>query len=206
MGQNAIEIILDTSESMNELISTSNGEIKFELAKKTIQNLIEWDMYDCNYKLYIRFLENSRIITIENIDEIEKIEPKEQLPLFQVIESSINNLNNIKERYRNKIIYDRAYQVKKIFSDLNYTNILAEYDDNFFMRNMNKQLGETLWKALDLNETIHSLMIEFDIKENYDVKNIRKHRPDIQKKIGNKKTDYVDRFALFRNVIVLIKD
>ena len=105
MGQNAIEVILDTSSSMKEEIFSSIELTKFKLAKEMIFHIFgEWNSYDCNHKLYIRLLQNSKIITIKNINEITKIEANEKIPISQIVETSIENLNNIDGEYKNKII------------------------------------------------------------------------------------------------------
>lgn len=443
MGKNAIEVVLDTSSSMKEEIFSSIELTKFKLAKEMIFHIFEeWNSYDCNHKLYIRFLENSKIITIKNINEITKIEANEKIPIFQVVETSIENLNNIDREYKNKIILiitdgksnyhidekqlsskiriytmeikgsngvenqelqylskktkalsysvflkdtnakdidrmyskikkyfkciklpsigffslfviaiplylvtpkgcenrhiafppiagcsstfnkpvinqkvieknnnlceeksingikvqecnnskktfeaiiynynslkiislknfatakshiseeyrtflknileevniknpksveifghtdlekvknfnqnckeykvkdntneclgnDRAFQVKRFFSDLDYKNISAKYNNDFFMRNMNNKLGGTLWKALKLNTTIQSLMKELNIKEDYDIQKVRRYDNKIQQTISKKKTYYQEKFKLFRNVIILIEN
>jgi hypothetical protein len=432
MGQNAIEIVLDTSKTMNNKIFSAMDLTKFNLAKEILFNIFDkWNVYNCNHQLYIRYLQNSKIVTVKNINEIDKIEPKEQAPLHQVIESAIDRLENIDKKYKNRIIIiltdgkndyqidqdrltskvkiytmeikghegvenltlkylaqetkginysvfvngvdekdieriyseikkylkctkfrnlaslslffigiplylftpqgcspfnngllenssisscknetintikltkcrllskksveatvynygslkvislrnfasvksnipkeyklflkeilekmnikrpksikivghtdlqgiknkeshnfnqncikyhvpkntneclgnDRAFQVKKIFSNLDYNlrDVSAKYNDDFFMRNLNDQLGGSLWKALDLKETISLLEKELNIKKDYEIKKIRDDK-SIEQKIRVKKKYYQEKFTPFRNIVILIQN
>ena len=105
MGQNIIEIILDTSESMGEQIFSSWKVTKFDLAKEVLVNLFtERDKHKCTHSLSVRCVQNTRLIKMEDINELNTINPQEKLSLSQVIENSIEELTNLDEEYQHKIL------------------------------------------------------------------------------------------------------
>lgn len=105
MGQNAIEIVFDTSKSMQEQVFSAIELSKFKLAKEILFNIFNrWNNYDCQHQLYIRCLRESKIIAFNNINEFEQIEAKEKDSLSNVIQASILNLKTLEKRYKRKII------------------------------------------------------------------------------------------------------
>ena len=105
MGQNIIEIILDTSESMGEQIFSSWKVTKFDLAKEILVNLFtERDKHNCTHSLSVRCVQNTRLIRMKDINELNIINPQEKLSLSQVIENSIEELSNLDDEYQNKIL------------------------------------------------------------------------------------------------------
>ena len=102
MGLNAIEIILDTSQNMGEIILDTT---KLELAKSILKDLSDkWNKIDCNHELYIIYNQNFDIISLRNIEELKDITNNGQLPLSKVIDKSIRDLNNFNSFYKNRVI------------------------------------------------------------------------------------------------------
>ncbi len=71
MGLNAVEIILDTSESMGKRIFSSLDITKIDLAKSILENLFyEWDTRNCGHKLYIIYNQKFTILSLKNIKDL----------------------------------------------------------------------------------------------------------------------------------------
>ncbi len=105
MGLNAIEIILDTSESMGKRIFPSLDITKLDLAKSILENLFdEWDQSDCGHKLYIKYNQKLSILSLKNIEYLKNITDSGELSLSNVIDNSIKNLNTLDSHYKNRVI------------------------------------------------------------------------------------------------------
>jgi len=101
---------------------------------------------------------------------------------------------------------DRAFQVKEILkqSDYHFNNIIYKYDDDFFLGHINRELNNTLWKALELEATIDELSKKLNInKFDYDIKEIRNNE-EIQNKIRNNQKSYRKKFTPFRSVVIIV--
>jgi len=168
MGKNVIEIILDTSKSMEEEFFYLKDERKIDLAKEMLRNLlIEWGNYECNHLVFVRYLQNSKIVTMKKVNEIHKIESKEKLPIVQVIEESVNNLNDLGKEYKNRIIvlitdgknsYD--FDIKKIDSKIKIYTMEIGRGKNYKTRN---QVLQSLSK--ETNGLSYSVLVENDTLE-----------------------------------------
>jgi hypothetical protein len=164
---------------------------------------------DENYKKFLQEILEKRL----NINSIEKIQIFGHTDLEKVSENKLYyfNKNCIPIYHVNKntnecLGNERAFQVKKIISETKYKKnpILAQYDNDFFMRRVDKKLGGTLLKALNLNEDIDFLMQKLNIEKNYDINKTRKN-DRIQQKIQDNKRLYIEKFQPFRNVIIVIE-
>jgi len=94
---------------------------------------------------------------------------------------------------------ERALKVKKVIStEINKNKIETQYNPDFFMRDTDKILNNTLLKVLNLNDKINQLIDELQIPKNDTIEEIRNSFMDIDL------SKYRRRFTPFRSVIILI--
>jgi len=85
-----------------------------------------------------------------------------------------------------------------------FNNIIYKYDDDFFLGHINRELNNTLWKALELEATIDELSKKLNInKFDYDIKEVRNNE-EIQNKIRNNQKSYRKKFTPFRSVVIIV--
>jgi len=92
---------------------------------------------------------------------------------------------------------ERALKVEKVISTEN-NKIETQYNPDFFMRDTDKILNNTLLKVLNLNDKINQLIDELKIPKNGTIEEIRNSFKDIDL------SKYRKRFTPFRSVIILI--
>lgn len=104
MALNAIEIIFDSSESMknNIFLSTTN---KLTISKDIlIEILSKSNIDECEHILNIVYFKNNEIVKLEDIKDIDKIEPDGKKLLHEAVERAIDNLKKVDKKYQKKII------------------------------------------------------------------------------------------------------
>ncbi len=93
--------------------------------------------------------------------------------------------------------------------------LAADYDLDFFMSNTNRELGGSLWRALNVKQEIDQLKQLLKIQDKYDVREVRL-RQDIRRAIRTgdvlKSTpsvklpvNYNEKLTPFRSVVVIVE-
>ena len=94
---------------------------------------------------------------------------------------------------------ERAFKVKKVISmEMNKSKIEAQYNSDFFMRDTDKILNNTLLKVLNLNDEVALLIDELKISKKSTIEQIRNDFKD------KDLSQYRKKFAPFRSVIIFI--
>ena len=97
----------------------------------------------------------------------------------------------------------RTLSVKNAIDKLNYpfSNISISYQNDFFMQNTNKILNGTLFKAMDLEDTVATLKKKLHINEIYNPQIVREEFKNKEETLNQ----YKEEFSPFRSVVVIIE-
>jgi hypothetical protein len=131
------------------------------------------------------------------------------------LDESNQNFNECKkeridtrEQSNKCLAFRRALGVRNAIYERDDEILIYPHPSNdFFMRDTNKELGGTLWEAMDIEENVSNLRTEIsiylkiDIPTDYDSQTIRK----IVKDKKSLKEKYEKRFSPFRSVVLKVK-